>query len=94
LGGSLRAFRACPLGLALAVSRARSADVPGVNGHTRTISLGTGLSCLADHGICSSETIYIVRECPATDRLRPPYRARNGHVARLAADRLSPTLLL
>jgi hypothetical protein len=32
LGGSLRAFRACPLGLALAVRPAGSADVPGVNG--------------------------------------------------------------
>jgi hypothetical protein len=30
----------------------------------RTISLGTGLSCLADHSICSSETICVVRECP------------------------------
>jgi hypothetical protein len=29
-----------------------------------TISLGTGLSCLADHSICSSETICVVRECP------------------------------
>jgi hypothetical protein len=30
----------------------------------RTISLGTGLSCLADHSICSSETICVARECP------------------------------
>jgi len=29
-----------------------------------TISLGTGLSCLADHSICSSETICVDRECP------------------------------
>jgi hypothetical protein len=29
-----------------------------------TISLGTGLSYLADHSICSSEAIYLVRECP------------------------------
>jgi hypothetical protein len=31
---------------------------------TRTISLGSGLSCFADHSICSSETIWLVRECP------------------------------
>src|SRR6516165_2138580 len=30
----------------------------------RTISLGTGLSCFADHSICSSETICLVRESP------------------------------
>jgi hypothetical protein len=30
----------------------------------RTISLGTGLSCIADHSICSSEPICLVRECP------------------------------
>jgi hypothetical protein len=29
-----------------------------------TISLGTGLSCFPDHTISSSETIYLVRECP------------------------------
>jgi hypothetical protein len=30
----------------------------------RTISLGTGLSCFADHIICISERIRLVRECP------------------------------
>jgi hypothetical protein len=30
----------------------------------RTISLGTGLSCYANHSICSPEAIYLVRECP------------------------------
>ena len=29
-----------------------------------TISLGTGLSCFTDHGICSSETICLAHECP------------------------------
>jgi hypothetical protein len=29
-----------------------------------TISLGTGLSCFADHSVCSSEIICLVRECP------------------------------
>jgi hypothetical protein len=36
-----------------------------------TISLGTGLSCFADHSVCSSEIICLVRECPpqtASDR--------------------------
>jgi hypothetical protein len=41
-----------------------SSSGAGDGNRTRTISLGTGLSCFADHGICSSETIYIVRECP------------------------------
>jgi hypothetical protein len=36
----------------------------GEGNRTRTISLGTGLSCVADHSICTSETIYLVRECP------------------------------
>jgi hypothetical protein len=36
----------------------------GDGNRTRTISLGTGLSCLADHSICSSETICVDRECP------------------------------
>ena len=31
---------------------------------TRTISLGTGLSCFPDHSICSSKAICPVRECP------------------------------
>jgi hypothetical protein len=30
----------------------------------RTISLGTSLSCLPDHSICSSAAIFAVRECP------------------------------
>ena len=29
-----------------------------------TISLGTGLSCFADHSICSSKAICLARECP------------------------------
>ena len=30
----------------------------------RTISLGTSLSCFADHSVCSSEPYSPVRECP------------------------------
>ena len=38
----------------------------GPQAHQRlwTISLGTGLSCFADHSISISETIFLVRECP------------------------------
>ena len=44
-----------------------------------TISLGTGLSCPVDYGICSSETICLAHECPlqtASDRGK-------GHAARM-----------
>ena len=47
------------------------------------------MSCLADHSICSSETIYVVRECPlqtVSDRLRPCYRAL---LCRLHRDRIA-----
>jgi hypothetical protein len=37
----------------------------GDGNRTRTISLGTGLSCLAGQSMCSSETICGVRECPS-----------------------------
>jgi len=52
LGGSPRAYRAWP------------SVGAGDGNRTRTISLGTGLSCFADHSICSSEIICLVRECP------------------------------
>jgi hypothetical protein len=46
---------------------ATSIDAVPTRGH----QLGTGLSCLADHNICSSEPIRLVRERPlqtASDR--------------------------
>jgi hypothetical protein len=48
-----------------------------VQRHTRTISLGTGLSRFADHSICSSEAVYLARECP----LQTVSDRAIGHVA-------------
>jgi len=58
-------------------------------GWQRTISLGTGLSCFPDHNICSSAGYFPCPWVPATDRLRPCYRVRNGTMYRWA-ERLDP----
>jgi hypothetical protein len=78
-GGSPRAFRSLAFGLALAVrpdgltaSELRPETTSswvfplgaGEGNRTCTISLGTGLSHIADHSICSSEMIFLVRGCP------------------------------
>jgi hypothetical protein len=52
--------------LAAIVGRLRASLYGQIQANVRTwtTSLGTGLSCFADHSICSSDTICLVRECP------------------------------
>ena len=64
-------------------------DGPALNNHAirRTVSLGTGLSCLSDRDVPGQSPSLVVRECPRSTRLDPSI----GH-ATLGARRRRPPI--